>query len=90
MNYLPTSRAASCFTEPTCPAPEGRTEAMLRALLKTYRHTEYDTLDKIDPRSLREAVAIGAVSGYKMVNEGDWPEYRTKEDVEEIRKIARM
>jgi hypothetical protein len=59
-------------------------------LLKTYRHTEYDTLDKIDTRSLREAVAIGAVSGYRMANEGDWPVHRTKEEVEEIRKIARM
>jgi len=29
VNYLPTSREASCFTEPTCPAPEGHTEAML-------------------------------------------------------------
>ena len=59
-------------------------------LLKTYRHTEYYTLDKIDPRSLREAVVIGAISGYGMANEGDWPEHRTSEEVEEIRKIARI
>ena len=59
-------------------------------LLKTYRHTEYDTLDKIDPRSLREAVVIGAVSGYRMINEGDWPDHRTPEEVGEIRKIARI
>ena len=59
-------------------------------LLKTYRHTEYDTLDKIDPRSLREAIVIGAVSGYRMVNEGDWPGHRPPEEVGEIRKIARI
>jgi len=83
------SRAFFDLGIPTGSIIDQRKPGMME-LLKTYRHTEYDTLDKIDPRSLREAVAIGAVSGYRMVNEGDWPEHRTKEDVEEIRKIARI
>lgn len=58
-------------------------------LLRTYRHTEYDTLDKIDARSLREAVAIGAVSGLRMANAEDWPGHRSAEEVEEIKDRAR-
>jgi len=58
-------------------------------LLRTYRHTEYDTLDKIDVRSLREAVAIGAVSGLRMVNAEEWPGHRTAEEVEKIKNQSR-
>jgi len=46
-------------------------------LLKTYRHTVYDTLDKIDVRSLREVVAIGFVSGLRMANAVEWPRHRS-------------
>jgi hypothetical protein len=46
------------------------------SLLKTVRHTEYDTLDKIDLRSLREATAIGALSSFRMVNSEEWPAHR--------------
>jgi carboxypeptidase Q len=83
------SRAFFDLGIPTGSIIDQRKPGMME-LLKTYRHTEYDTLDKIDPRSLKEAVAIGAVSGYRMLNEGDWPEHRTMEEVVEIRKIARM
>jgi hypothetical protein len=58
-------------------------------LLKTYRHTEYDTLDKIDARSLREAVAIGAVSGSRMANAEEWPGHRSAKEVEETTNRAR-
>jgi aminopeptidase YwaD len=58
-------------------------------LLKTYRHTEYDTLDKIDARSLREAVAIGAVSGSRMANAEEWPGHRSAKEVEETTKCVR-
>lgn len=54
-------------------------------LLKTYRHTEYDTLDKIDFRSLREAISIGAVSGLRMLNTGNWPSHRAREEVEKVK-----
>ena len=46
------------------------------SLLKTVRHTEYDTLDKIDLRSLREATTIGALSSFRMVNSEEWPAHR--------------
>ncbi len=55
-------------------------------LLKTYRHTYYDTLDKIDIRSMREATAIGAVSGLRMLNAEEWPSHRTKEEVERLKE----
>jgi hypothetical protein len=53
-------------------------------ILSTVRHTYYDTFDKIDPRSLREAVAIGAISGYRMVNAEDWPKHRTQEEIQAL------
>jgi hypothetical protein len=46
------------------------------ALLKTCRHTKYDTLDKIDIRSMREATTIGAISGLRMLNAEEWPSHR--------------
>jgi Zn-dependent M28 family amino/carboxypeptidase len=46
------------------------------SLLKTWRHTMYDTLDKIDLRSMREAITIGAVSTLRMVNSEEWPSQR--------------
>ncbi len=46
------------------------------SLLKTCRHTMYDTLDKIDLRSLREAITIGAISSYRMANVDTWPSHR--------------
>jgi len=54
------------------------------ALLTTVRHTIYDTLDKIHLRSLREVVAIGAVSGFRMVNAEEWPRHRTPEEIREL------
>lgn len=48
------------------------------ALLGTYRHTIYDTLDKIDLRSLREVIAIGALSSFRILYEENWPSHRTQ------------
>lgn len=53
-------------------------------VLSTVRHTHYDTLDKIDIRSLREAITIGAISGYRMTNAEDWPAHRPKEEIEAL------
>jgi hypothetical protein len=50
--------------------------------LSTVWHTYYDTVDKIDIRSLREVITIGAISGYRMVNADDWPRHRTIEEIE--------
>ncbi len=51
--------------------------------LSTVWHTYYDTVDKIDPRSLREVITIGAISGYRMANAVDWPKHRSAEAIEE-------
>ncbi len=50
--------------------------------LSTVWHTYNDTVDKIDPRSLREVITIGAISGYRMANAEDWPSHRTPEAIE--------
>jgi len=51
-------------------------------MLSTVWHTYYDTVDKIDLRSLREIITIGAISGYRMLNAEDWPKHRTMEEIE--------
>jgi hypothetical protein len=79
------SRAFFELGIPTGSICDHRLPGMLE-LLRTYRHTEYDTLDKIDARSLREAVAIGAVSGLRMANAESWPGHRTQNEVEELKK----
>ncbi|MFB0558837.1 MAG: M28 family peptidase [Candidatus Bathyarchaeia archaeon] len=79
------SRAFSELGIPNGSICDYRLPGMLE-LLKTYRHTAYDTLDKIDIRSLREVVAIGAVSGLRMTNADEWPGHRSSEEVEEIKR----
>jgi Iap family predicted aminopeptidase len=66
---------------PTGSIIDERKQGMLE-LLKTYRHTVYDTLDKIDHRSLKEAIAIGAISGLRMANLDEWPAHRTADEIE--------
>lgn len=82
------SRAFFELGIPTGSICDYRLPGMLE-LLKTYRHTEYDTLDKIDACSLRETVAIGAISGLRMANAGEWPGHRSAKDVEEAMKRTR-
>jgi Iap family predicted aminopeptidase len=53
-------------------------------LLRTVRHTEYDTVDKINPKSLQVDVAIGAVSTIRILASEDWPKHRTKEEVKAL------
>jgi hypothetical protein len=50
--------------------------------LSTVWHTYYDTVDKIDVRSLREVITIGAISGYRILNAVDWPGHRSPEEIE--------
>jgi hypothetical protein len=78
------SRAFFDIGIPTGSIINERKPGMLE-LLKTYRHTAYDTLDKIEPRSLREVVAIGAVSGYRMMNAESWPVHRGPEEVANLK-----
>jgi len=54
-------------------------------LLKTVRHTEYDTVDKISLKSLQDDVAIGAISAMRILASDDWPEHRSLEEVEELK-----
>jgi Iap family predicted aminopeptidase len=58
--------------------------------LSTVWHTYYDTVDKIDIRSLREVITIGAISGYRMVNAIDWPKHRTPEEIEKTPIMQNM
>ena len=47
-------------------------------LLRTVRHTIYDTVDKISLRSLQDDIAIGAISTMRILSSKDWPEHRTE------------
>jgi aminopeptidase YwaD len=38
-----------------------------------YGHTRYDTVDKVDLRSLREAAALAARLGLRLANAAEWP-----------------
>ena len=56
------------------------------ALLKTVRHTIYDTVDKVSPKSLQDDVVIGAISAMRILAHEDWPSHRSMEDVETLKK----
>ncbi|UCC51651.1 MAG: M28 family peptidase, partial [Anaerolineaceae bacterium] len=50
-----------------------------------YGHTMYDTLDKVQMRSMREAATLAARLALRMASIEDWPvERRSKEAVEKI------
>lgn len=55
-------------------------------LLKTVRHTIFDTVDKINLRHLQDDVAIGVVSTKRILESTEWPAHRSKEAVEEVRR----
>jgi hypothetical protein len=55
------------------------------SILETYRHTYFDTVDKIDFGHMREATIIGAVSGYRMLNAKKWPKHRTPEEMKKLK-----
>ncbi len=72
------SRAFSELGIPNGSICDHRLPGMME-LLKTYRHTVYDTLDKIDIQSLRNVVAIGSVSGMRIANMVEWPGHRSSQ-----------
>jgi Iap family predicted aminopeptidase len=54
-------------------------------LLKTVRHTEYDTVDKISLKSLQDDVAIGAISSMRVLASGDWPGHKSLDEIEALK-----
>jgi len=50
--------------------------------LSTVWHTYHDTVDKIDLRHLRDVVAIGALSGVRILSSKDWPRHRSHLEIE--------
>ncbi len=57
------------------------------ALLKTVRHTVYDTVDKVSIKGLQDDVAIGAVSTMRILAHENWPGHRSREDVEALKRL---
>jgi hypothetical protein len=55
-------------------------------LLKTVRHTVYDTVDKVNAKRLQDDVVIGAVSAMRILTHEDWPSHRSMEDVQALRQ----
>jgi aminopeptidase YwaD len=50
-----------------------------------FGHTKYDTVDKVDPRAIRECAANSAVAAFKILNMDNWPyKHRTKEEINKI------
>ena len=50
-----------------------------------YAHTRYDTLDKTEITSLREAAVLAARLALRMANAADWPaQQRSQETVAEL------
>lgn len=45
-----------------------------------YGHTRYDTLDKIEIRSLREAAALAARIALRVASQAEWPAQRRSQD----------
>lgn len=54
-------------------------------LLKTVRHTIYDTFDKINSRHLQDDVALGSISTLRILDKDVWPSHRSKKEIEEIK-----
>jgi Zn-dependent M28 family amino/carboxypeptidase len=60
--------------------PTGGMQSAERSLEgRGYGHTQYDTVDKVDLRSLREASALAARLALRMASEQDWPVRRRDE-----------
>jgi Zn-dependent M28 family amino/carboxypeptidase len=60
--------------------PTGGMQSAERSLEgRGYGHTQYDTVDKVDLRSLREASALAARLALRMASEEDWPVSRRDE-----------
>lgn len=50
-----------------------------------YGHTMYDTVDKVEMRSMREAAALAARLALRMANEDEWPvSRRSAQDVQAV------
>jgi hypothetical protein len=64
-------------------------EAGRSALLKTVRHTVFDTVDKINPKSLQDDVVIGTVSTMRILSHESWPNHRSSNDVEALKQSLR-
>jgi Iap family predicted aminopeptidase len=60
--------------------PTGGMESVERSLAgRGYGHTRYDTVDKVDLRSLREASALAARLALRIAQEENWPASRRDE-----------
>ena len=71
MNFRATQTAFDCGATCMTATEIGRVLNMVKDEMDRNlhaRHTKYDTLDKIDLRSMREATTIGAISDLRIVN----------------------
>jgi Zn-dependent M28 family amino/carboxypeptidase len=50
-----------------------------------FGHTKFDTVDKVDLRTIRECAGNAAVAAFKILNMDDWPyTQRTREEIDSI------
>ena len=50
-----------------------------------FGHTMYDTVDKVQVRSIRECVANSALAAVRLVNADNWPvNHRTPQEIDQL------
>jgi Zn-dependent M28 family amino/carboxypeptidase len=60
--------------------PTGGMQSVVPSVGRGYGHTQYDTVDKVDLRSLREASALAARLALRVASEEGWPVTRRDEE----------
>jgi hypothetical protein len=65
----------------------GDPEEARRRAGRGFGHTRFDTVDKCDPRVMRECIANAAVAAVRLVNEDSWPvAHRSQEEIDKLVK----